>query len=167
MKHMTEIPAVTLFVRTDGFTAIDPALPEERLIRTAEAVGSLPRGTVFVEFNGRFAVADGIGGFRTGAPDGAYSGRSAALPAYTITGPDLPALIPGGVTLDSQSDADRYGCDFVAVDTNGHLFSWEDDWDIAFGSFQWRPVGQAEQLSPVFPITAWRDWYPRYADTVS
>jgi hypothetical protein len=155
---MTQISVPTLNVYLPGHELLVPGLPEERCVLTAEARGSLPKGTITVGADDCFAVADGLGGFQDVGLEGTYSPEeSVILPAYIIAGPELPVLIPGpGAVFSSQAEVDQITFSFNAVDASGSLFSWEwlDNWE-AFGPMIWAAAGQEGEATPVFPVTAW------------
>lgn len=154
---MTEMPIAIFIVRAAGSPTIAPELPEDRSVRTPEARDNLPKGTITIDADECFALADGNGGYQTAGLDGTYPGHeSVLLPAFIIAGPGLPALIPGGgVILASQEEVDQVPFEFYALDANGCLFLWDDNWE-SFGTFAWMAVGHAGKASPAFPITAWR-----------
>lgn len=131
-------------------------LPEERCIRTEQARAVLPAGTIAIDADECYAVADGNDTFQSTGLDGAFPAHeSVVLPAYVIAGPGLPPLIPGGGReLVNQSEADQNCFQFHAVDAHGCLFSW----DSVGGSvvdFAWETAGRLEEAAPVFPITVW------------
>lgn len=154
---MTNIPAAAFIVHSPGAAKTATGLPEERCVRTAESRETLPKGTITIDADDCYAVADGNGGFGAIGLDGTYPGtESVILPAYIIAGPGHPVLVPGGgAVLESQADVDQVFSEFLAIDANGGLFMWDDTWEN-FGTFAWESVGHTGKASPVFPVTAWR-----------
>lgn len=153
---MTVMPAPTFIVYRGG-AALADGLTEDRCIRTKEARDALPAGTITIDADECYAVADGRGGFLAPGLEGTFPGHeSVVLPAYLIAGPDIPPLIPGGgIELVSQDEVDRSSFQIFAVDARGSLFCWEPDGD-RFENFAWETAGRSGAASPVFPIVAWR-----------
>ncbi|MET4144093.1 hypothetical protein [Arthrobacter sp. UYCo732] len=152
---MTAIPIPTFIVHSGGLQ-LAPGLPEERCVRTADARASLPAGTITIDADECYAVADGTGTFQSTGLDGAFPAHeSVVLPAYIIAGPGLPPQIPGGGReLVKQDEVDENLFQFYAIDANGSLHCWDTIGD-SFVDFAWETAGQAEAATPVFPLTAW------------
>lgn len=152
---MTAIPIATFIVYNGGAT-LAAGLAEERCVRTAQARAELPGGTITIDADDCYAVADGRGGFHCTGLDGTFPApESVVLPAYVIAGPGLPPLIPGGGRdLVCQDEVEENCFEFEAIDAMGSLFKWASDGDM-FVDFAWEAAGQIGQASPVFPITAW------------
>lgn len=152
---MTAIPTAGFIVYSGG-ASLAAGLPEERCVRTAEARAALPAGTVTIDADECYAVADGHGAFQCTGLNGAFPAHeSVVLPAYIIAGPGLPPLIPGGGReLVSQDEADQNRFEFEAVDAYGSLFRWASVGD-SFVDFAWETAGRTGNAAPVFPITTW------------
>lgn len=152
---MTAIPVATFIVYSGG-ASLAPGLPEDRCVRTEEARAALPAGTVTIDAEECYAVADGTGAFQSTGLEGSFPAHeSVVLPAYIVAGPGLPPLIPGGGReLVSQDEVDRNCFQFEAIDAKGVLFRWDSVGD-SFVDFAWETAGHAGDASPVFPITTW------------
>ena len=109
----TSVPALDVYL--PGHEVLAPGLPQERCVLAAGAGDNLPRGTITNGADDCLAVTDGWGGFQDVELEGAYSPEdSAVLPAYIITGPDLPVLIPGpGAVFSSQAEVARSASGFT------------------------------------------------------
>jgi hypothetical protein len=153
---MTAIPIPTIIIYGGGPARLAHGLPEERSVRTAEALNELAAGTIFIDADECYAVADGRGGFQSTGLGGTYPGhQNVVLPAYVVAGPGLPPLLPGGGReLVSQDEVDQNHFQFHAVDAYGSLFSWDSVGD-SFVDFAWETAGRIGKAFPVFPITAW------------
>lgn len=153
---MTAIPVPSIIVYDGRGACLADGLPEERCVRTDKALAALPAGTITVDADDCTAVAVGDGTFKDTGLDGSFPGaESVVLPAYIIAGPELPVLIPGGgAVLEVQAAADANYFDFRGIDAEGSLLLWDargEYWD----DFAWFAAGQAEPVTPVFPVTAW------------
>lgn len=153
---MTAVPTPVFIVYRGGATLAD-GLAEDRCIRTEEDLDALPAGTVTIDADECYAVADGNGGFVATGMDGTFPGHeSVILPGYVIAGPGMPPLIPGGGReLVSQAEVDPISFQLYAVDAHGSLFCWEAVGD-SFEDFSWEAAGRIGTASPIFPILAWR-----------
>jgi hypothetical protein len=153
---MTAIPVATIIVYGGGPARLAPGLPEERSVLTEQALDELAAGTIIIDADECYAVADGSGGFQSTGLDGTFPGRGCVvLPAYVIAGPALPPLIPGGGReLVCQDEVEQNCFQFHAVDAYGTLFSWDTVGD-SFVDFAWETAGRFGEAVPVFPITAW------------
>lgn len=153
---MTAIPIPTIIIYGGGPARLAPELPKERSVLTEQARDELAAGTIIIDADECYAVADGRGGFQSTGLDGTYPGhQNVVLPAYVIAGPGVPPLIPGGAReLVNQGEVDQNCFQFHAVDAHGRLFSWDSVGD-SLVDFAWETAGRVEEAAPVFPIAAW------------
>lgn len=153
---MTATPDPT-FIVYDPAARLADGLAAERCVLLPEDRETLSAGTVTIDADECYAVADGHGKFLASGLTGTFpASESVILPAYVIAGPGLPLLIPGGgKTLDSQDEADQIRYQFQALDARGALFVWEPMDDL-YEHFAWETAGEVGPAAPAFPVTAWR-----------